>query len=153
VICLNEWLATAEPHDYCDYCDYCAAATTSFHLFFSANLWSAKLPRQKLKWQSSARAVDPEPTVDVIAADEGIHQNGQRETVGWDYYGVFSQWDRCLRYGSAIGISRSEVTAGCVVGVCPSRWLMMEARRDFRPTKVTLDICSFMVPARAVGAH
>jgi len=81
------------------------------------------------------------------------YSEGLRETVGWDYYGVFSQWDRCLRDASAIGISRSEVTAGSVVGSCPSRWAMMKERRDFRPTKVTLDICSFTVPARAVAAE
>lgn len=35
---------------------------------------SAKLPRQKLKWLRSARAVDPESTTDVIVDDEGQHQ-------------------------------------------------------------------------------
>jgi hypothetical protein len=33
--------------------------------------------------------VDPESTYDVIVDDEGHHQQGLCETVGWDYYGVF----------------------------------------------------------------
>ena len=143
MICLNEWLTTAEPHDYWDY----------IVPHWKKN--SAKLPRQKLKWLRSARAVDPESTYDVIVDDEGHHQQGLCETVGWDYYGVFflNGTDACEMALRSESLGVKSRPAAWLLG-CPCRWMMMmKEGRNFRRTKVTLDICSTIVPARAVAAE